>query len=211
VPLADDARIAEWVTSFGRVVVECHPRRVGPRALAFARRLSGRLEVAMGLETVHPEALTRLRKGMTLADYDRATATLTSAGIDHRAFVLVGAPFVPEVERVEWTLRSIDWAITRGARVVSLLPLRRGGPDLEPLFASGELAPPTLAEVEACLEPRVGDRNAVVQVDPWDLALLGSCAACAPARRERLARLSAQGAPVKIEPAVDCSRCAGRS
>ena len=61
-PAADDAAIAALVAPFRRVVVECHPRRVGARALAFARRLPGRLEVAMGLETVHPEALVRLRK-----------------------------------------------------------------------------------------------------------------------------------------------------
>jgi hypothetical protein len=189
-------------------VVECHPRLVGARALAFAGRLPGRLEVAMGLETVHPGALARLRKGMTLADYDRATATLASAGIDHRAFVLVGTPFVPPEERVEWTLRSIDRAIAGGARVVSLLPLRRGGEALEPLFASGELAPPTLAEVEACLEPRLSVRAAVVQVDPWDLALLGRCADCAPARRARLARLSATA---QSAPPVGCASCGGRS
>ena len=86
-----------------------------------------------------------------------------------------------------------------------------GGEALEPLFAAGELAPPTLAEVEACLEPRLAVRDAVVQVDPWDLARLGTCPACAPARRERLARLSATGATLGIEPRVECSRCAGRS
>lgn len=207
-PAADDEAIADRLAAFGRVVVECHPRRVGSRALDFGRRLSGRLEVAMGLETAHPEALAKLRKGMTLADYDRATTTLRDAGIDHRAFVLVGTPFVPAGERVEWTLRSIDRALARGARVVSLLPLRRGGDGLEPLFAAGEIAPPTLAEVEACLEPRLGVRDAVVQVDPWDLALLGSCASCAPARRARLARLSARGA---LEDPIGCARCAGRT
>jgi len=211
VPAADDAAIAALVAPFRRVVVECHPRRVGARALAFARRLPGRLEVAMGLETVHPEALVRLRKGMTLADYDRATVTLASAGIDHRAFVLVGTPFVAKEERVEWTLRSIDRAIAGGARVVSLLPLRRGGEALEPLFASGELAPPTLAEVEACLEPRLSVRAAVVQVDPWDLALLGRCAECAPARRARLARLSRFPPTAEGEAPVACASCGGRS
>jgi radical SAM enzyme (TIGR01210 family) len=208
VPEADDAAIAALVAPFGRVVVECHPRLVGERTLAFASRLSGRLEVAMGLETAHPGALSALRKGMTVDDYYRAAELLSRHDIDHRAFVLVGTPFVPATERADWTRRSIAHAVERGARVVSLLPLRRGGDGLEPLFADGALAPPRLIEVEEALEPWVEGRGTVVQVDLWDLERLGSCARCAPARRERLVRLSLAG---RAEPRLECAVCGALS
>ena len=38
--------------------------------------INGRLEIAMGLETVHPEVLRRLNKRMTLDDFERATTFL---------------------------------------------------------------------------------------------------------------------------------------
>lgn len=208
VPAADEAAIAALVAPFRRVVVECHPRLVGPRTLAFAARLRGRLEVAMGLETAHPAALRALRKGMTVAEYDRAAGLLARHGIDHRSFVLVGAPFVPPAERATWTQRSIAHAVGRGARVVSLLPLRRGGDRLEAAFAAGTLSPPRLSEVEEALEPWIEEKRSVVQVDAWDLERLGSCDHCAPARRARLVRLSLTG---RSEPRSDCAACAGRS
>ncbi|MGH9362079.1 MAG: radical SAM protein, partial [Thermoanaerobaculia bacterium] len=87
VPPEDDPAIAAFLAPFPRVTVECHPRLVGRRCFDFARRLAGRLEVAMGLETVQPEALPRLGKEMTLAAFDRAAAALVAAGIPIRAFV----------------------------------------------------------------------------------------------------------------------------
>ncbi len=62
------------------------------RLLFLGDTLAGELEVALGLETVHPRALPRLGKRMSLADFDRASG---ARGIAVRAFVLVGAPFVP--------------------------------------------------------------------------------------------------------------------
>ena len=72
VPRCDLHRIAELAAPFERLVVECHPRLVDQRALEFAASLEPRLEVAMGLETVHPEILPRLNKEMTRRDFDRA-------------------------------------------------------------------------------------------------------------------------------------------
>ncbi len=75
VPAADDVAIAAGSSRSGASSSSAIRDGSARAPWTFARRLSGRLEVAMGLETVHPEALARLRKGMTLADYDRATAT----------------------------------------------------------------------------------------------------------------------------------------
>src|SRR6185295_5330636 len=83
VPPEDDEAIAALLAPFAQVVVECHPRLVGARAERFAARLaesqsptraSRRLQVAMGLETVHPHALPRLGKAMTLDGFAGAVA-----------------------------------------------------------------------------------------------------------------------------------------
>ena len=84
VPVADEPALLDLAAPFARVTVECHPRLIENRCLRFAERLEGRLEVAMGLETVHPEALARLNKGLTLDDFDRAAETLRRAGIGMR-------------------------------------------------------------------------------------------------------------------------------
>src|SRR5262245_50858609 len=77
IPEADDADIAALVGSFEAVIVENHPRMVGRRCLAFNERLGGRLQVAMGLETVHEDVLRVLNKRMTLDDFRQAAAKLT--------------------------------------------------------------------------------------------------------------------------------------
>ena len=66
IPPEEYPAIARLAAPFRRTIVECHPALVGPRCLAFRDLLSGRLEVAMGLETAHPEVLERLNKRMTL-------------------------------------------------------------------------------------------------------------------------------------------------
>src|SRR5579862_5154122 len=64
VPEEDYEAMASLVAGFARVVVESHPALVGPRVdrwldalRAHAAGPGPALEVAMGLETVHPEAL----------------------------------------------------------------------------------------------------------------------------------------------------------
>src|SRR6202011_3029353 len=69
IPLADHAAIATRVRSFERVIVESHPALIGENCCRFRDRLSTSLEVAMGLETVHPEVLARLNKRMTTRQF----------------------------------------------------------------------------------------------------------------------------------------------
>lgn len=208
-PPEDDADLAALVDGFRRVLVECHPNLVGERCFAFAERLAqrgARLEVAMGLETVHPEALPRLGKGMTLERFDRACGELREAGCGVRVFVLVGAPFVPAREAVEWAVRSAAHAFARGAGHVSLIPVRGGTPEMEELRAAGEWTPPALTHLERALDEvlAAAPAGAVATADPWDLERLADCAACAPARRERLDRLNRTGRP---EPCITCPQC----
>ncbi len=69
IPPDEYPAIARLAGPFRRTIIESHPALVGRRCLEFRDRLGSRLEVAMGLETVHPEVLDRLNKRMTLEDF----------------------------------------------------------------------------------------------------------------------------------------------
>ena len=215
VPEADLEPIARLAAPFRRVVVECHPRLVDDRVRRFADLLPGRLEVAMGLETAHPEALARLGKQLTLEQFDRAAERLRADGIGLRAFVLIGAPFVPAGEQAAWARESVRHAARAGARSVALIPVRGGNGELERLRRLGRFEPPDLALLQECLagalevaasrrpssrgsedprrapeDPRnrvAAGPSAAVQVDPWDLDRVAS--ACASCRDDRLAAI----------------------
>lgn len=207
VPPEDDTAIAGLLDGFDRVVVECHPRLVGRRAYQFAERLHGRLEVALGLETVHPLALSRLNKQMTLADFDRAATALVTRGIAVRAFVLVGAPFVPPEETVEWAIRTARHAAERGASHVTLIPVRGGNGAMEALARTGGYVPPTLVALEDALDASLDLPGVVVTADLWDLDRFSPCPDCAAPRTERLRRLNLTG---RAEPRLACGRCGAR-
>lgn len=210
VPLEDDPRILELLEPFAEVTVECHPRLIRDRALGFAAELRGRMEVAMGLETVHPEAFPRLRKGMDLEDFERATDMLRRRDLGVRAFVLVGAPFVPPEEAVEWAVRSTRWAFERGVERVSLIPVRGGTAEMRRLEETGEWASPTLRQLEDALDETLrataneDDGRGIVTADSWDLDAFSDCSSCLPDRRRRLERINRSG---RSEPRVDCSVC----
>jgi len=207
VPPRDLPELAELVRPFAGVTVESHPRLVGEACFEFAGRIPGRLEVAMGLETIHPRALPRLDKQASLADFAGAAERLRRADIGVRVFVLVGTPFVPAEESVAWAVRSTAWAFEQGADVVALIAVREGNGELERLAAAGEFTPPTLRDLEAALEGALGLHRGVVVADLWNTTLLRGCPACRPARVERLARMNRTG---RVEPVIRCDACAGR-
>ncbi|HYO13366.1 MAG TPA: radical SAM protein, partial [Thermoanaerobaculia bacterium] len=204
VPPADEDEILDLSVPFSRVTVECHPRLIGERCLRFAARLTGRLEVAMGLETVHREALARLDKGMTVEDFDRAASRLRQAGIGLRAFVLVSPPFVPPEEAVEWAVRSTAHAFEQGAERVSLIPVREGNGALDALRQTGDFTPPRLDQLEEALERCLAHCRGIITADLWDAHRFADCPACAGARLARLDRMNRTGSVV---PRTACSDC----
>jgi radical SAM enzyme (TIGR01210 family) len=206
VPPEDLPRIVEALDAFEGVTVESHPRMLGAPCLDFARRIRGRLEVAMGLETVHEDALRRIGKGATVADVRAAAEGLAAAGVDLRVFVLVGPPYVPAAEQRDWTVRSAADALRFGARVVSLIPVRGGNGALETLAGEGLFTPPTLRDLEAALDgAHALSGEGVVLADLWDVERLPACASCRAGRIERLRRLNATG---RVEGAFACAACA---
>jgi len=204
IPPEDLPAIAGRVPLFERVIVECHPALIGDPALRFRDLINGRLEVAMGLETAHPEVLARLNKRMTLDQFARAADFLREHGIALRVFILVKPPFLDEGAALEWARRSLDFAFDCGATVASLIPTRLGNGALEALAEQGEFSPPRLVTLEGAAAYGVGLRRGRVFADLWDLEKFSGCPACFAARKDRLERMNfAQ----TIEPSVVCSRC----
>lgn len=205
IPPADDPDIAAAISGFSHVVVESHPAylrgRFGDRCLAFRDRV-GSLEVAIGLETAHPDVLARLNKRMTVEDFQRAAAFLGSHGVALRVFILLNPPFLRGEQAVEWACRSIDVAVEAGAVVCSIIPTRSGNGAVEALGAAFEA--PRLRALEQVIDyglARASARPGVrVFADLWEARRFFDCS-CSPARAERLARINLTQ---RREPAVSC-------
>jgi radical SAM enzyme (TIGR01210 family) len=231
VPPADDPAIAAAVAGMERVTVEAHPRLIGDRTWRFrdllarargegqpAGRSGPALEVAIGLETAHPDAFARLNKGCTVDEVAAAGAALAAHGVGLRVFLLVHPPFVPLAERTSWLRRSIDVALDAGASLIALIPTRGDPPDVEgagvmaALAAQGDFVPPSLGDLEdaATEAVRHAAGRARIIADLWDLAAFARCAACLEARRARLLRLNLeQRAPTAADGGggVSCAAC----
>ena len=204
VPARDLPAIAELARSFAGVTVESHANTIGPLTLEFGRLIPGRLEVAVGLETIHPVATRHLNKRLDLARFDQAAGFCAEHDIELRVFVLLGAPYVAPDDSVEWTVRTAEYAARRGATTIALIPVRGGDGELERLAALGHFVPPNLSQVEAALERCLGLAPVVVAADLWDIDRLPACTECRPRRVERLRRLNLTGRPA---PPVACHAC----
>ena len=206
IPHADYPAIAQSVAFAGHVIVESHPRLVGEKALRLRDLLPGSLEVAMGLETVHPEVFPRLNKKFSLAEFSSAAEFLRTAEIAVRTFILVNPPFLNEEDGIEWTVKSADFAFDCGAAVVSLIPTRSGNGAMDTLLESGEFVPPRLSTLEKAQERALNLRRGRVFADTWDLEQFSPCPTCREKRRQRLRIVNlTQQLPARIE----CPVCGG--
>ena len=191
-PREDVAEIAIAVNGFHRVIVECHPALVGETCHRFSDEVGGALELAMGLETIHPRALGALNKRMTIDDFRRAADRLGSWEIPFRAFVLLGLPGVPREEAVEWAIRSAAFAFDAGAESVAIIPTRTGNGAMDALAARGEFTPPTLSDLERALEGTILRKSGASRAfaDLWDVERFSECGACFGDRRARLEEMN---------------------
>lgn len=207
IPVEDYDAIARRVASFERVVVESHPALVGPRCVHLRDLLLPvRLEVAMGLETVHPEAGPRLNKRMTLDQFARAADFLQDLGVALRTFILVKPPFLEESEALEWAVRSLNFAFDCGASVAILIPTRFGNGAMEALGEQGHFSPPALGTLEAALASGIAEGRGRVFADLWDLEIFSNCRHCFAARAERLRIMNLQQT---VPPLPPCDHCGG--
>jgi radical SAM enzyme (TIGR01210 family) len=202
IPPGDLPAVAERLTSLQTVIVECHPRLVGDRCLAFQKMLRPALQVAVGLETVHPDVLPRLNKRMTLADFERAVGLLKAHAIDVRAFILLRPPFLDEAESVLWAKRSLEYAFGIGVECCVVIPTRAGNGAMDQLREKGFFHPPQMRSLEEAVEYGLGLRAGRVFADLWDIEKFFTCPGCDAARAARLQQMNLTQ---RVPPPVSCT------
>jgi len=145
-----------------------------------------KLEVAIGLETVHPEILRKLNKRMTLHDFRNAVEYLNQNGIRSRAFILLRPPFMLEEEGIEWAKMSIDYAFKAGVECCIVIPVRAGNGAMDILMEKGDFKIPDIKSLEIVLEYGIGLKAGRVFADVWDIGLFSQCKKCIDQRTKRL-------------------------
>jgi hypothetical protein len=237
IPVDDYPSIAELMAPYDRVIVECHPKLIGKRVLDFKRLLETekgsvtgvdegrlcalqavtsvagarenhpRLEVAIGLETVHEAVLEKLNKRFTLDDFHHAAAFLKDHDIDLRVFLLVRPPFMTEEEGVEWAKRSLDFAFDCGASVVCVIPTRAGNGAMEALRDVGEWSPPSIRSLEEVHEYGVGLGRGRVFADLWDIERFY----VDEKDTERHRRMEQMNRTQTVKAKIPCAKCGSQS
>jgi radical SAM enzyme (TIGR01210 family) len=187
----DLAAIAHAVRDLDLVVVEARSENAH-RALDFAPFLSGRLEVAIGLEVADDGLLALLNKPTTVGRFRQAARSLREAGILLRAFCLVQPPFVSRGDARRIALETVDLAAAEGARVVSLLPVLAAHEPMERLRRAGFFAETALEDFFDIVLACVG-RGPVVVAETQGLERLPGCPNCRAKRVSQLVALNATG------------------
>jgi radical SAM enzyme (TIGR01210 family) len=190
IPQKDYKRIASMVSSFETVIVESHPRLINEKCLNFRDMLKPDLQIALGLETVHPDILRKLNKQMTLEDFRNSISYLTQHGIRSRAFILLKPPFLSESEGIYWAERSLDFAFHIGVECCTVIPVRAGNGTMDLLLEQGYFTPPDIHSLEKVLEYGIGLNAGRVFVDVWDLELFSICQKCIDKRTNRLIEMN---------------------
>jgi radical SAM enzyme (TIGR01210 family) len=124
IPLADYPKIASILSGFETVIVESHPKFIDNNCLRFRDMLQAELQIAIGLETVHPEILRKLNKHVSLEDFRHSVQFLSKSNIKTRAFILLRPPYLSESEGILWAQKSIDFAFSVSVECCIIIPVR---------------------------------------------------------------------------------------
>ena len=210
IPKDDWPAVVDRVRGFKSVIVENHPKLCGDGCFEFRDMLAAHdveLEIALGLETVHPEVLQRLNKQMTVDDFSQSATRLRSEGIRLRTFILLRPPFLTEEEGIEWAMRSIEFAFEAGVSCCSVVPTRAGNGIMEQLEGDGLFASPQLASMEVVQERGIQLNVGRVFMDTWDAQKFATCSACAETRIQRIADMNLSQ---HVVPRTVCNECGTR-
>jgi len=203
IPVEDYPEIAQRLQSYERVIVENHPKLCNDLCSQFNEMLSGQLEIAVGLETIHPKAMENLNKQITKEDFQHAAQFLTSHDIDVRTFILLNPPYLTdEQENIEWAIRAVDFAFECSVSSCTIIPTRSGNGIMEKLQSDGLYIPPTLSALEETFDQCLPKNLGRVFVDVWDLQTFSTCDLCIDARKNRL---EAMNFDQTVHPRIECS------
>lgn len=190
IPRDDLPAITELVQPFERVIVENHPLLCNKSCADFQKQIAGQLEIALGLETIHPDVLPALNKRMTQDDFARAVEFLLERSIEVRTFILLRPPFLEEAEGIEWAIRSVEYAFSLGVGCCAVIPTRPGNGMLEQLQSRGQFASPELSSIEEVLAHCLQLKQGRVFMDLWDLERLYQHETDLNQRLKRLAQMN---------------------
>ena len=190
IPVNDYKIIALLVNNFETVIVESHPGFINESSLLFHNLIKPELQVAIGLETVHPEVLQKLNKGMNLKDFENSVQFLNQHGILSRAFILLRPPFLSEPEGVYWANRSLDFAFKTGVECCTVIPTRTGNGALDLLCTNNYFSPPDIQSLEKVIEYGIQLNAGRVFSDLWDIEFFSSCDKCIDQRKRRLVKMN---------------------
>lgn len=205
IPPADYPAIADLLSDYERVIIENHPKLCGDSCIDFQQMLNGQLEIAMGLETIHPEVLPKLNKQITKENFRQAATFLSKNGIKSRAFILLNPPYLTDPrENVKWTIKSVEYAFECGVSACSIIPTRDGNGAMEKLKREGHYERPTIHALEEAFDDSLKLENGRVFVDLWDLEQFSNCDDCFEKRKYRLDKMNLEQ---KIYPRIECSNC----
>ena len=190
IPLEDYPNIASLLSDYETVIVENHPRLTSDHILTFRDLIKGQLQVALGLETTHPEVLKRLNKKMTLDDFTKSTQWLSQNGIPVRAFILLKPPFLSAIEGIHWAKHAISFAFDAGVSSCVIIPTRSGNGAMEWLEQNDYFSSPDIQALEEVIEFGINQKKGQVFADLWDIELFSTCTKCLNKRKKRLEQMN---------------------
>lgn len=202
IPVSDYLSITELLSGYDHVIVENHPKLIGSAVDNFQKMLSGSLEIAMGLETIHPKVLPALNKNFSIVDFKKAASYFRDRSVEMRVFLLLNPPFLTdEKENYEWCMKSVDFAFEEGVKACTIIPTREGNGIMEKLKISGDYVPPKLSALENVFADALSLNRGRVFCDTWDLGLFSDCPDCFEARKKRLEMMNLTQ---KVKPEIVC-------
>lgn len=190
IPRADWSGIAERVRRFDTVIVENHPSLCNDRCGEFQQFCETQLEVALGLETSHPQTLAKLNKQMTVDDFARACELLLKEKVLIRAFVLLKPPETTEEQGIERAIRSVRFAFECGVDCCAVIPVRTGNGIMEHLASAGLFKRPRLSSLEIVLRETLSWKRGRVLADLWDAAQFADSPETAAEQISRLEKMN---------------------
>lgn len=202
IPECDYQSITELLSGYDHVIVENHPKLIGPMVDRFQNMLNGSLEIAMGLETVHPQVLPALNKNFSIDDFKKAASFFRNRDVEMRVFLLLNPPYLTdEKENYEWCMKSVEFAFDQGVNACTIIPTRDGNGIMQKLKANGDYLPPKLNALETVFADALSLKRGRVFCDTWDLGLFSECSSCFEGRKDRLEKMNITQ---NVQPEITC-------
>lgn len=155
-----------------------------------------------------------INKGYRLRTYEKAILALDQCDIKHYAYVLLGKPFLSASEDVEDAVKTIRFALARGANMIILMVTNlQLGTLTHWLWQSGLYELPKLwapLKVLGRLSPDERQKVAIKGVDkavPTPLEFAQNCERCTPQVIDAIIQWNYSGDYRMIESVQECCSC----